>query len=142
MIRPPPRSTRTDTLLPYTTLFRSVQVIDIADPAAPGVVGRYDTGGNDSYTHVALRGDRAWFADTDGVHELDVADPTQPVQVKLTPTGHQGVQHLAATDDGRLFALGGLTGVHVLSPGDDTGRSEEHTSELQSLMRISYAVFC
>src|SRR3546814_9025786 len=119
MIRPPPRSTRTDTLLPYTTLFRSVQVIDIADPAAPGVVGRYDTGGNDSYTHVALRGDRAWFADTDGVHELDVADPTQPVQVKLTPTGHQGVQHLAATD-----------------------RSEEHTSELQSLMSISYAVFC
>src|SRR3546814_11070354 len=75
-----------------------------------------DTGGNDSYTHVALRGDRAWFADTDGVHELDVADPTQPVQVKLTPTGHQGVQHLAATDDGRLFALGGITGVHVLSP--------------------------
>src|SRR3546814_535109 len=126
----------------YLACGNGVQVIDIADPAAPVVVGRYDTGSDDSYTHVALRGDRAWFADTDGVHELDVADPTQPVQVKLTPTGHQGVQHLAATDDGRLFALGGLTGVHVLSPGDDTGRSEEHTSELQSLMRISYAVFC
>src|SRR3546814_11507135 len=116
MIRPPPRSTRTDTLLPYTTLFRSVQVIDIADPAAPGVVGRYDTGGNGSYTHVALRGDRAWFADTDAVHELDVADPTQPVQVKLTPTGHQRLQPLPAPDDGRLFALGGIAGVHVLSP--------------------------
>src|SRR3546814_6843711 len=105
MLRRPPRPTRTVTRFPYTTLCRShlndgcgngydlaidggvsllylacgsgVQVIDIADPAAPGVVGRYDTGGNDSYTHVALRGDRAWFADTDGVHELDVADPTQ-----------------------------------------------------------------
>src|SRR3546814_7731796 len=64
----------------YLACGSGVQVIDIADPAAPGVVGRYDTGGNDSYTHVALRGDRAWFADTDGVHELDVADPTQPVQ--------------------------------------------------------------
>jgi hypothetical protein len=105
----------------YLACGNGVQVIDIADPAAPVVVGRYDTGDDDQYTHVAQRGDRAWFADSDGVHELDVADPTQPTQVGLTPTGHQGVQRLAALDDGRLFALGGITGVHVLSPGDDTG---------------------
>src|SRR3546814_14486631 len=41
--------------------------------------------------------------------------------MRRTPPGHQGVQHLEATDDGRLFALGGITGVHVLSSGDDTG---------------------
>lgn len=105
----------------YLACGSGVQVVDIADPAAPVVVGRYDSGSDTQYTRVAQRGDRAWFADSDGVHELDVADPTQPVQIGLTPTGHQGVQRLAALDDGRLFALGGSTGVHVLSPGDDTG---------------------
>lgn len=102
----------------YLACGSGVQVIDIADPAAPVVVGRYDTGNDDSFTHVAQRGDRAWFADTDGVHELDVADPTQPARVKLTPMGHQGVQRLAALDDGRLFALGGTTGVHVFAADD------------------------
>jgi hypothetical protein len=102
----------------YLACGNGVQVIDIANPAAPVVVGHYDSGKDDQYTHVAQRGDRAWFADTDGVHELDVADPTQPAQVKLTPTGHQGVQRLAALDDGRLFALGGTTGVHVFAADD------------------------
>src|SRR3546814_5858839 len=79
MIRRPPRSTRTDTLFPYTTLFRSPPAQDHrsqrARPAADG-------------------GCRAW-------------------------------------PDARLQRL------HLQLP-----RSEEHTSELQSLMRISYAVFC
>src|SRR3546814_6263944 len=73
MIRRPPRSTRTDTLFPYTTLFRSQPVL---------------------------------FAEQDQRRRLDLADPV----------GHRG------------FAV--------------LRRSEEHTSELQSLMRISYAVFC
>src|SRR3546814_1790360 len=83
MIRRPPRSTRTDTLFPYTTLFRS-------DPRRPQGAGRY----------------RA----QDG--EFGLSDPPS----------------------GRCVA-----GLH-----DRRGRlrSEEHTSELQSLMRISYAVFC
>src|SRR3546814_4496543 len=67
MIRRPPRSTRTDTLFPYTTLFRSLNVLSAS--------------GNDQ---------KAWI--------------------------NSNLQHL--------------------------WRSEEHTSELQSLMRISYAVFC
>src|SRR3546814_4195932 len=90
MIRRPPRSTRTDTLFPYTTLFRS-QVAVAAAAAAKGL-------------------------------EL-------------------GVARLAAERAAR-----GFTGhVPLLSrPGPPRGgrRSEEHTSELQSLMRISYAVFC
>src|SRR3546814_9528637 len=83
MIRRPPRSTRTDTLFPYTTLFRS-----------PGQAQGRD---------VALRPPRGAAA----------ICPDRPVA-------------------GRLF----------LAFGRSVGRSEEHTSELQSLMRISYAVFC
>src|SRR3546814_2025874 len=78
MIRRPPRSTRTDTLFPYTTLFRSVDVVD----------------------------EKLSFS----YPEIIVSGPPK-------------------SDGGK----GG---------GSEDGRSEEHTSELQSLMRISYAVFC
>src|SRR3546814_1645637 len=78
MIRRPPRSTRTDTLFPYTTLFRSM--------ARAGALS------------LRRRSRRAYRRDP------------------------------LCRDDGKLW-LG-------------RGRSEEHTSELQSLMRISYAVFC
>lgn len=105
----------------YLACEDGMQVVDIADPAAPVVVGRFEAGDAGDYTHVAQRGDRAWYADNNGVHELDVSDPTQPVEIGLTPTGHQGVQRLAALDDGRLLALGGSTGVHVFAAGDDTG---------------------
>src|SRR3546814_10245726 len=90
MIRRPPRSTRTDTLFPYTTLFRSVQEVH-----------------RDAAAHRA-RADDADRPDVDrGYVGTDVGNA------------------------GRL-PLG----------EEDMARSEEHTSELQSLMRISYAVFC
>src|SRR3546814_8634869 len=76
MIRRPPRSTRTDTLFPYTTLFRSLQ---------------------------------------EGA--------------RRKPWRHRGVDRLAA-DQGSCQSI------------DASMRSEEHTSELQSLMRTSYAAFC
>src|SRR3546814_8238711 len=81
MIRRPPRSTRTDTLFPYTTLFRSA----------------------------------AWMMNAPAI------------SARLGNTG---------------FEI--RPGISVESAGDLTigARSEEHTSELQSLMRISYAVFC
>src|SRR3546814_10798680 len=82
MIRRPPRSTRTDTLFPYTTLFRSDQAGRHAGPALP-------------------------------LHR----DP------RVVLVGHLALR------------LG-----HTVSPLHP--RSEEHTSELQSLMRTSYAVFC
>src|SRR5690606_11859389 len=109
-----------DVSLLYLACESGMQVIDIADPAAPAVVSSFASEGN-HFNKVEVRGDRAWFADIDGVHELGVSDPTAPVQVGLVPTGHQGVQRLAALDDGRVLALGGITGLHVLSPGDDTG---------------------
>src|SRR3546814_9691190 len=89
MIRRPPRSTRTDTLFPYTTLFRSPFVVQIK------IVG-------------ARTG----------------ADRMRQVQIDR-----------AADDRGAT--------AHVVEQGPtEQRRSEEHTSELQSLMRISYAVFC
>src|SRR3546814_2125914 len=76
MIRRPPRSTRTDTLFPYTTLFRSALEVQGEQPCRPA---------------------------------------------------------------GEIVAAAEANGIPAMSPA---GRSEEHTSELQSLMSISYAVFC
>src|SRR3546814_8790847 len=100
MIRRPPRSTRTDTLFPYTTLFRSVVQYD------------YQHGAPHAQHAAVLRPVRAR-----GDHR---AHPRQACRIEAA--GHVDGRHTAA----RL----------------SSGRSEEHTSELQSLMRISYAVFC
>src|SRR3546814_1844403 len=91
MIRRPPRSTRTDTLFPYTTLFRS------------------------QFLHVRLH----------QRHKADVDDRDQ-----------------AQRDDqpGELMAR--VRRDRQAEAQEAVARSEEHTSELQSLMRISYAVFC
>src|SRR3546814_2291354 len=95
MIRRPPRSTRTDTLFPYTTLFRSV------------IWDRAKTRGF--------------------VHARSMV--FSPGQVRQKGCHFRGVDIIErAVDVPRIWA-GAL-------------RSEEHTSELQSLMRISYAVFC
>src|SRR3546814_3000907 len=90
MIRQPPRSTRTDTLFPYTTLFRSVVARGVRRPASEAALDHQDAR--------LLRAQRG----REGAAAAH--DPAQP--------------HAAVA------------------------RSEEHTSELQSLMRISYAVFC
>src|SRR3546814_7605849 len=110
MIRRPPRSTRTDTLFPYTTLFRS------AEEAA---------GGRDQACRPrgqSRRGQPSWLA---------VAD------VERDAGGDLVGDVLRQSFQRRL--LGGDRGIFG---GGDVYRSEEHTSELQSLMRISYAVFC
>src|SRR3546814_14455788 len=89
MIRRPPRSTRTDTLFPYTTLFRSID-------------------------------------------ELIHAAGLEPLQARIDMCqfeAHRGTLEAVKEMSNWKGPLG-------------NGRSEEHTSELQSLMRISYAVFC
>src|SRR3546814_1583647 len=96
MILRPPRSTRTDTLFPYTTLFRSL--------AAEALVDRHQPGG------------------------LELGQVAR--QVALAQPAH-------GFEEAELDQLG--TAEHGQ---DRQPRSEEHTSELQSLMRISYAVFC
>src|SRR3546814_10258410 len=94
MLRRPPRSTRTDTLFPYTTLFRSVGARELWDKVAHA----------------------AWAC----------ADP--------------GVQYDTTINDWHTCPAGGR--INASNPCSEYMRSEEHTSELQSLMRISYAVFC
>src|SRR3546814_16219931 len=89
MIRRPPRSTRTDTLFPYTTLFRSCQF--------------------------------SVLLEADETEELD----------ELVSQAR------------RVFVDAGIMPVFEMTAAEWVWRrSEEHTSELQSLMRISYAVFC
>src|SRR3546814_9813524 len=131
MIRRPPRSTRTDTLFPYTTLFRS----DVLDEAVLHVVGQFDVVREDDLSTRFQQDDVARRAD--GVGLLVVADGVgQQDPIALDQF------HVAARRHGaKLLVMAQRVG------GDEDrfllgGRSEEHTSELQSLMRISYAVFC
>src|SRR3546814_8141762 len=108
MLRRPPRSTRTDTLFPYTTLFRSAAR---TGARARGLaVGRDRRGGRLSGAVVGL-----------------LAVQTGHRQ------GRHGLWRLQASCRTRRLARLAVAADH---------RSEEHTSELQSLMRISYAVFC
>src|SRR3546814_1483448 len=90
MIRRPPRSTRTDTLFPYTTLFRSSDETHLFHIPSNRLL--------------AMRENMAWF----DYWLLGIRDGDAPFPERLA----------------------------------EWDRSEEHTSELQSLMRISYAVFC
>src|SRR3546814_4711629 len=91
MIRRPPRSTRTDTLFPYTTLFRSTDGTVTPEDAV-------------AYAARILQDQLQVF-----VHFEEAMNDSGLIGMAASPT---------------------------------TARSEEHTSELQSLMRISYAVFC
>src|SRR3546814_10981382 len=102
MLRRPPRSTRTDTLFPCTTLFRSV-----LSPAMGGVIIGHEMG-------------RAL-----GVEAIFLERPEGVFELRRGFTLKEGQKVLMVED--------------VVTTGL---RSEEHTSELQSLMRISYAVFC
>src|SRR3546814_4368350 len=109
MRRRPPRFTLTDTLFPYTTLFRS-DLVDGQTRALQRLVRRRD--------------------DT-GQHQQRVAATHRE---RVEP-GTRGQAQL----DGLLLAHDQCGGGAI---SQRRGRSEEHTSELQSLMRISYAVFC
>src|SRR3546814_4953130 len=114
MIRRPPRSTRTDTLFPYTTLFRSA-----ADRSRTAREG----GGIAGSRHLPARAGAGKRRDPPGrLARLDVAQRT-------------------AAGGGESGAGADRTDADTRALRPDV-RSEEHTSELQSLMRISYAVFC
>src|SRR3546814_18415203 len=115
MIRRPPRSTRTDTLFPSTTLFRSVVVGATVVLAAE--------------VRAAGRGDPHHR----GVGHLDARVAGGDVEVVARRPGRADrVPHAVLVGQAR----GAVRQAHRRV------RSEEHTSELQSLMRISYAVFC
>src|SRR3546814_3145999 len=102
MIRRPPRSTRTDTLFPYTTLFRSFLEINV-----PSLLPNIDP---------------------DGLLEYSVVYTDRAIN-HMSNTFQEVMKDISRT-------LKQVYNAHCAI------RSEEHTSELQSLMRISYAVFC
>src|SRR3546814_8997807 len=117
MIRRPPRSTRTDTLFPYTTLFRSI-------------CGEY--GGYPPHPHAP------WY----GVERILVILKMAETNCALLLSEESITRGLTI-----INPLVSETHPKLAVPIEDLDqvfqrRSEEHTSELQSLMRISYAVFC
>src|SRR3546814_3484581 len=113
MIRRPPRSTRTDTLFPYTTLFRST--------IASGDSGFLAQAGDHRLAqHIVAAG---------------VGIGRQPLQLSFLlalAVALLGFPHFLVLDRLRLDEL----------PRDSATRPDEHTSELQSLMPLSYAFFC
>src|SRR3546814_4307948 len=124
MIRRPPRSTRTDTLFPYTTLFRS----------APPAARRPDA-----------RARRRAGRDPAAAGPRRARDARCSRGARQQPAGPSGAftDALARSAPARL--AGDARSVHgdvLARRGRGRRRSEEHTSELQSLMRTSYAVFC
>src|SRR3546814_1130598 len=123
MIRRPPRSTRTDTLFPYPTLFRS-DMLTI----------RRHKGGFENLS-VAIVGDilhsRVARSNMLALKTLGCPDIRVIAPKTLLPIGVEQYGVKVYTD-----MTEGLKDVDVVI------RSEEHTSELQSLMRTSYAVFC
>src|SRR3546814_7073886 len=120
MIRRPPRSTRTDTLFPYTTLFRSLRNLRnilAIDQNAPGL-------------HIIEAEKQA----RDG----RLACARRPHDGKRLPRRNVDVETV------KDFPICSVTEMNIFEanlPRFDL-RSEEHTSELKSLMRNSYAVFC
>src|SRR3546814_1562667 len=128
MIRRPPRSTRTDTLFPYTRLFRS--------HAGPRTMIESVTGGSHGTVDIGLGRLRDCQEDLfgGGIYDVDL--------------GRGRGRYPFATDEEFIGMLDAFDTGHPNSPyisklkAIDPKRSEEHTSELQSLMRISYAVFC
>src|SRR3546814_1191993 len=120
MIRRPPRSTRTDTLFPYTTLFRS-----------------------DRQTRA-----RILIIEDEPIIAMDIEMIVRDLGhevVAVATTHREAVAEAQAHQPGLVLAdiqladnSSGIEAVQEIL----TERSEEHTSELQSLMRISYSVFC
>src|SRR3546814_11576279 len=117
MIRRPPRSTRTDTLFPYTTLFRSERGIPIQTVFA-GIARALremrNSAGVSSYLILSFL---RHLSEEEANATLTAALPLREQYADL------------------WIGIG-------LDSAEQGNRSEEHTSELQSLMRISYAVFC
>src|SRR3546814_10585134 len=117
MVRLPPRSTLTDTLFPYTTLFRADLPIVIR--AKAGMTPLHVRGGR--VTQRITRAAKQWPGTR--YHAGMFAKPDL---------------HVAPVTPERIDAVRALR----VAPEQEPFRSEEHTSELRSLMRISYAVFC
>src|SRR3546814_1320810 len=140
MIRLPPESTRTDTLFPYTTLFRSTsgdgflvgaELEQRGQPHAERTELRARLANDQDIVEVRELGWSARHAQR--LKHIDIASGSERTQ-RFHPAHHRKLHPRGYNDrDGNLGHSADILGAQ---------RSEEHTSELQSLMRNSYAVFC
>src|SRR3546814_6028218 len=128
----PPRSTRTDTLVPYTTLFRSPRTHHADLPR----------------TAAAIPQPAQQHAGPGTVVDAQPAHRAQHGYVEAIPAGRAGLDQDRPAGQARRREQDPQHAISPASGGKSTGallrcpvRSEEHTSELQSLMPISYAVF-
>src|SRR3546814_3724570 len=124
MIRRPPRSTRTDTLFPYTTLFRSLTYVKAH--------ARYGV------TPLVQRDIDQRF------HSLFITRKQSTIRTLADQRGKRFCFGDINSTSGHLFPYFAMQQAGIAASHDLKSfryRSEEHTSELQSLMRISYAVF-
>src|SRR3546814_4706685 len=138
MIRRPPRSTRTDTLVPYTTLFRSPEKFaSLKQSSELPLAVATDC---DQYLSERLELLEAQLATVNrmaAANDLPDAIITES-GLKITPLDAAVPDTAQALIDQTAMILPHVKITELLMEV----RSEEHTSELQSLMRISYAVFC
>src|SRR3546814_6387457 len=132
MIRRPPRSTRTDTLFPYTTLFRS--------PASSKVrcLPIESTNSEENMRNLILIiGVVAAICSGPTAANAQSLDQVIGVIGGASSLGYNPCSYVSGDTAKTLCQIN-----RAARLANDARRSEEHTSELQSLMRISYAVFC
>src|SRR3546814_9026392 len=125
IIRLPPRSTRTDTLFPYTTLFRSDRCR--AACRSKGHEKQDEDGDKSQRNHNRQSGGG----------RLQILELSAPFEIVASRQLHLRDLRLRFLDERACIAP-----FQVHLDNNAALRSEEHTSELQSLMRLSYAVFC
>src|SRR3546814_4901914 len=125
IVRPPPGATLTDTLCPYTTLFRSGRRVRHSSCERPSTSPRRQAGRRRSESCRASRRRRRWSQRARGHARSS------------RRSGRSGRNPCAMSQRNLVVSL---SPVLVIGRRSVAGRSEEHTSELQSLMRISYAV--
>src|SRR3546814_6739006 len=131
MTRRPPSSTRSDTLFPYTPLFRSRAVTD----QQSWLVLEGASGNNLKTVDLRLPAGRlVCVTGVSGSGKSTLVNDTLAVAVSRQ-------LHHAQSEPAPYASISGLENFDKIISVDQS-RSEEHTSELQSLMRISYAVFC
>src|SRR3546814_9481456 len=129
MIRRPPRSTRTDTLFPYTPLFRSGSTGEAASLFNTEYDALLRAAVEELGGHLPVVSGTGMSNTTMTIEQTRRAAPLGPdAALVVTPP------YVRPTQAGLL--------AHFRAVADAGERSEEHTSELQSLMRNSYAVFC
>src|SRR3546814_8503082 len=150
MIRRPPRSTRTDTLFPYTTLFRNPKIIDNADGTQSlqpftvqtlcnvkslrfnNIIINQNSSSDRLTQRNKLLGGGLRYDQSGTKLNFDLAyETSKSFNERVNSEAGQRLPWVdmeTAVDGGPSFTVG--------------DRSEEHTSEPQSIMRISYAVFC